>query len=143
MIRVVLDTNVVVSALLFRGPTSRLVSFWQEGRLAPLISKEIFEEYLRVLGYPKFHLTPNEVKFLAERQILPFAEVVQVKTVPSVIKEDPTDDVFLACAATGRADFLVSGDWHLLLRKKYEGITIISVNDLLVWLSIREKKDRY
>ena len=52
--RVVLDTNVVVSALLFTGISSKLVPLWQGGVITALVSRNILEEYLRVLSYPKF-----------------------------------------------------------------------------------------
>ena len=69
--RVVLDTNALVSALLFSGISSKLVSLWQNGLITPLLSREILDEYLRVLSYPKFALS--------EEEILPFAEVVKPK----------------------------------------------------------------
>jgi putative PIN family toxin of toxin-antitoxin system len=57
MIRAVLDTNVVISALLFSGPPSQLVSAWQSSRLRPAMSAQILNEYVRVLAYPEFELT--------------------------------------------------------------------------------------
>ena len=55
--RVVLDTNVLISALLFSGVASDLVPLWQKEKITVLLSREILEEYLRVLAYPKFQLT--------------------------------------------------------------------------------------
>lgn len=124
MLRAVLDTNVIVSALLHRGPTNRLVEAWQQGTVIPLVSKAILEEYLRVLAYPKFHLTTEEVKGLVEHQLMPFAEPVRVAEVPPVIRQDQTDDIFLACAVAGHARYLVSGDRHLLALNTYQGVTI-------------------
>lgn len=59
MTRAVLDTNVLISALLFPGLPSRLVTAWQEGLLVPVVSPTILDEYLRALAYPKFKLTPG------------------------------------------------------------------------------------
>jgi putative PIN family toxin of toxin-antitoxin system len=56
--RVVIDTNVVISALLFGGEPGELIPLWKSGRIKPLASKEMVDEYLRVLTYPKFGLTP-------------------------------------------------------------------------------------
>jgi len=53
-VRVVLDTSAVISALLFSGVSSKLVSLWQNGLITPLLSREVLDEYLRVLSYPKF-----------------------------------------------------------------------------------------
>ena len=131
MIRAVLDTNILVSALLFRGATSRFVPLWQEKWFVPLVSKAVVEEYLRVLAYPKFRLSMEEVKALVERQLLPFTHPVEVTEVPLVIREDPSDDIFLACASAGEAQCIVSGDRHLLALRKYGKISILSAADFL------------
>jgi uncharacterized protein len=68
-VRVVLDTNAVISALLFSGVSSKLVSFWQEGLITRLLSREILDEYLRVLSYRKFELSEKEVKELIQRRL--------------------------------------------------------------------------
>ena len=68
--RVVLDTNAVVSALLFSGVSSKLVSLWENGSITPLLSREILDEYLQVLSYPKFQLSEEEVKELIQEEIL-------------------------------------------------------------------------
>jgi putative PIN family toxin of toxin-antitoxin system len=60
--RVVLDTNVLVSALLFSGETARLVKRWQEGFIVPVFSRETFAEFRKVLTYPKFRLTVQEIR---------------------------------------------------------------------------------
>ena len=95
MIRAVLDTNVVVSALLFSGPPSQLVPAWQSGRLQPVLSAPILDEYIRVLAYPKFKLTSAEIRGLIEEALLPFIETV--RTSPSVIPKlrDPDDAKFI------------------------------------------------
>ena len=131
MIRAVLDTNVVVSALLFRGTTGRLVSLWQDKKFVLLVSKAMMDECIRVFAYPKFHLTPKEVTFLLEHQLIAFSQPVIVRNVVPIIHADPSDDIFLACALAGKADFLVSGDKHLLTLKRYSKCRIVSVNKFL------------
>ena len=69
--RVVLDTNVLVSALLFKGKTSDLVPLWQTGAITPLLSRSFLEEHLRVFSYPKFRLTDTEIKALIQEELLP------------------------------------------------------------------------
>lgn len=130
-IKVVLDTSALVSALLYGGATSRLVSLWEKGRLVPLLSKEVLLEYVRVLGYPKFELDPEAIKGLIEENVLPFAEMIGVAAVPRVIPEDPGDDKFLALAEEGEAAYIVSGDKHLLKLAKYKGVSIITPRQLL------------
>ena len=119
--RAVLDTNVFVSALLFEGPTNRIVDLWQGGQFISLISKPILEEYLQVLAYPKFQLTDREIKSLIEDELLPFVEVVS----------DRSDEKFLACARDGKADYIVTGDRVLLAVKEFEGTKIIKPSAFL------------
>ena len=62
--KVVIDTNVVISALLFGGAPGKLVAFWQRGIIKPKATKEIIDEYLRVLAYPKFELSEKEINYV-------------------------------------------------------------------------------
>jgi putative PIN family toxin of toxin-antitoxin system len=129
--RVVLDTNVLVSALLFHGPLSRLVSLWQKSRIALLISKDVLIEYVKVLSYPKFGLSGEEIKALVEENILPCAETVPEGRHPKIIIEDPADDQFLHLAVDGNAHCIVTGDKHLLTLGAYRGVKILSARDFL------------
>jgi putative PIN family toxin of toxin-antitoxin system len=112
--RVVIDTNVLVSGLLFGGAPGEIVNAWKEGRIQPICSAEIVEEYLKVLAYPKFRLSEEEIDFLVTNEILPFFEVVEVKSGRSYVKKDPSDDKFVRCAVAGRARAIISRDEHLL-----------------------------
>ena len=125
-IKVVLDTNALVSALLFGGGPGELVSLWEKGRIVPLLSKDVFLEYVRVLGYPKFALSAEDIKGLIEEHFLPYAEMVPVDKTPSVIRMDPADDKFLALAVAGGADLLISGDRHLLALRRYGDVEILT-----------------
>ena len=129
--RVVLDTNVLVSALIFRGSINALVPLWQEGKIRPLVSKDVLVEYLRALSYPKFELSKSEVLSLIKGCVLPFAETISVKTDLRAIAEDPDDDKFLALALEGRADVLISGDKHLLALGDFRGIPILRAHQFL------------
>ena len=124
--RVVLDTNALVSALLFSGISSKLVSLWQKGLITPLLSREVVDEYLRVLGYPKFELSEGEIKELIQEEILPYAEVVTRKIRLRVIQRDPSDNKFIECAVAGRARVIISGDKDLLSLGRYRQIRIQS-----------------
>lgn len=124
--RVVLDTNAVISALLFSGVSSKLVSLWQDGLITPLLSREILDEYLRVLSYRKFELSEKEIKELIQEEILPYAEVVKPKRRLRVIRRDPADNKFLECAVAGKAGVIISGDKDLLSLGQYRKIRIQS-----------------
>lgn len=137
MIRAVLDTNVLISALLFTGPPSRLVPAWQAARLRPVVSAEILDEYLRVLSYPKFELTASEIRALLEEEVLPFVETVRVKPAPVKPLRDPDDAKFIACARTAGVRWLVSGDTDLLTLGRVESVEIVSVTAFLHQLKRR------
>jgi len=129
--RVVLDTNVVVSALLFRGELSRLHALWKRKAFTIVASREIVEEYLRVLAYPKFNLTEKEIGDIIREELLPCIEPVMVAEELKGVCVDPDDDKFLACAEAAKADVVVSGDEHLLSLKKYKGCPIITAEKFL------------
>ena len=114
--RVVLDTNVVCSALLFsKGRLVWLRHAWQSGEIVPLVSRESVAELLRVLAYPKFSLNADERDVLLA-DYLPFCETVIVpERMPTVPRcRDPHDDMFLRLALVGKAEALLTGDRDLL-----------------------------
>lgn len=115
-LKVVLDTNTVVSALVFSsGHLAWLRKAWQQGRLRPLVHRETVEELIRVLAYPKFKLTPSEIEDLLSAY-LPYTEVVSEWLRRPELPEcrDTDDQVFLGLAATGGAEALITGDQDLL-----------------------------
>ncbi|MDE2874667.1 MAG: putative toxin-antitoxin system toxin component, PIN family [Gemmatimonadota bacterium] len=112
--RWVLDTNVLVSALLFpAGRLTWLRDAWRSGIIVPLASRETTTELIRVLCYPRFGLTPNEREDLLADH-LPHCESVVVSTPPPIPDcRDPFDRPFLELAKAGQADALVTGDKDL------------------------------
>jgi putative PIN family toxin of toxin-antitoxin system len=114
--RVVLDSNVLVSALLFHaGSMSWLRLAWPSERIRPLVSHDTAAELIRVLSYPKFRLTAAAREDLLG-DYLPWCEAA---TVPGIVAvpdcRDPGDRPFLALARATRADALVTGDADLLV----------------------------
>ena len=131
IMRVVLDTNVLISALLFKGELSRMVRLWQKGRIIPIISKETFDELRAVLEYPKFSLSRAEIKSLIEHEILPFFEVVNVSKHVRGACRDPGDDKFISCAISANAECIVTGDKDLSDLKKYQSVRIIHASNFI------------
>ena len=113
--RVVFDTNVLVSALLFpAGRLSWLREAWQSEAVIPLASGDTTRELIRVLSYPKFRLTENECGDLLA-DYLPWCETVAVSEPPETPDcRDPFDRAFLELALAGGADALITGDDDLL-----------------------------
>ena len=135
--RVVLDTSVVVSALVFEA--SRLAWLrhaWREEQIRPLVSKHTVAELLRVLAYPKFDLSPREQGIL-QADYLPFCEAV-IAAVPARRLprcRDPFDRPFLALALAGRSSYLVSGDDDLLILAPRFTVPIVKPAELQTLLS--------
>ena len=130
--RVVFDTNVVLSALVFAGPaTRRLRGLWQQGACTPLVSRATAGELMRVLAYPKFRLSPAEREELLA-DYLPYAEVVRVPEPPPAVPpcRDPFDLPFLHLAAAGKAT-LVSGDRDLLVLSGQAAFPIVGIENFL------------
>ena len=113
-LRVVLDTNVLLSALLFpAGSLSWLRRAWQSASMLPLASRDTTTELIRVLSYPKFRLTDAERDDLLA-DYLPWCESVVVSSPPAVPRcRDPADRPFLELVLVGQADALVTGDGDL------------------------------
>lgn len=122
--RVVLDTNIVLSALLFNtGRLAWVRHAWQHQQIQPLVCRDTANELLRVLAYPKFKLTAQEQKDLLG-DFLPYAEVITLPTpwpdLPAC--RDEKDQVFLVLAHVGKADALVTGNADILaMRSAFTG----------------------
>ncbi len=129
-IRVVLDTNILISALLFKGELSKIARLWKKGAIIPLFSKETFQEFRDVLTYPKFALTYDEIEVLIEDEVLPFFEIVDPVEEVSACK-DPDDDIFISCAVSGSAEYIISGDNDLLDLGEFRSIRIITPSALI------------
>ena len=132
--RLVVDTNVLISALLTDiSLPAHLIVLWREGRFDLLTSAEQLDELMRVTRYPK--VRERLAPVLAGRFINELRDIaITVKNLATVtLCPDPDDNYLLAVAAAGAADFLVTGDKrHLLTIKLYQRIRIITVRDFLV-----------
>lgn len=130
-LRIILDTNVFVSALLFRGEVAKLVKGWQEGKIIPVVTKETYEELVSVLKYPKFRLSPNEIQAVIHEEVIPYIEVIEVIHCVKGICPDSEDDKFLSCAVSGKIAYLVTGDKGLLSLGRYRGTRMIGVREFI------------
>lgn len=131
-LRVVLDTNVLVSALLFGGRAGMLRDAWKDGRIITLVSKATFAEFRKVLSYPKFKLSQREIRAILNEEILPFVEPVEIADQVTGVCRDSRDDMFLAVADCGRGEYLVTGDRDLLVLKNYGTTRIVPVAEFLL-----------
>ena len=125
-----LDTNILISALGWRGNPHRVLQKVVDGEIELFISTEQFEELARVLDYPKFDFT-EEQKVRFKALILAIANIVEPKRRLDIVKEDPSDNRILECALVADVDFVISGDEHLLSLGQVERIKIVKANEFL------------
>ena len=129
MIRIVIDTNVYISALMFGGLPGSLLDLVFLRSFVTLISPDLLRELDEKLRL-KFEVSPEDASTILER-ITGAADVVQPEETLHVVKEDPDDNRVLECAVTGQADYIVTGDRHLLQLSEYRGITVLRVRQFL------------
>lgn len=128
--RVVLDTNVLVSGLLWGGAPNQLLKWTRDGQLDALSCESAIAEVRRVLEYPKF---AARISALDSSPALMIAYLMNLVThvphperIPTIVSEDPSDDLFLALATENQGRLIVSGDQHLLSLKEHEQILIVT-----------------
>lgn len=128
--KIVADTNVLVSAIFWEGNESKIVELVEEGELELITSVQILDELKKVLSYEKFELDDGKVNEHVEYYLF-LAEIVSPDEDINEIQNDPSDDKFLECARKGKVDYIVSGDRHLLDLENFKGIEIVSAGELL------------
>lgn len=122
--RVVLDTNVFVSAVL-GGKLGTILDEWKAGKFTWIVTDSIAAEYIDVINRPKFSIPSEEIVGVTD-YLLDSAEFVTSEEDIFAVGADPTDNKFLEAALAGRVDFIVSGDNHLLELGTFREIPIIT-----------------
>lgn len=123
--KVVLDTNVFISGVFFKGPPNQIIQAWRAGKIQFVISLDIIKEYSRVgevlsQQFPDIDLDPILNLFYLT------SDLVSVTKLTEAVCEDPDDDKFIACALSSKTKVIVSGDKHLLKVSGYHGIKVLS-----------------
>jgi putative PIN family toxin of toxin-antitoxin system len=140
MLKVVLDTNVLVSALIKSGKPRTLVFKLLGGKVQLILSRNILDEFVEATDDYEIRRYVDEkdvmlfLKFLAT-----FGKIVVVKSKFKVVKQDPDDDIILRTAYDGKADYIVTGDNHLLSLGEFRGIKIVTLDEMSKML-IKERK---
>jgi len=146
-LKIVVDANLFASGLI--KPNSnpgKILDLIKQNQVELILSPAIIREKKRILLYPKlrkYHRkTAQEIDAYFE-DILKFAWIVEGEGIVDIIKDDPSDNKYLACAYEGDADYIVSGDRHLLDLKVYQGIHIINASAFLkIWTTHGERSAR-
>ena len=137
--RVVIDANIWVSGLLWKGDAWRLLNLAEAGALRICLAYPMLLELEEVLSYPRFAprvaalgYTPAQLASYA----LTLSTAVNVSRVwPPIVTSDPDDDLFVLCAVAAQAGYIVTADHHLLSLKSYGGIPIVSLAGFFAMLS--------
>ena len=127
--RLVLDTNVVVAALLWSGSPNRLIELAAEDQIEFVTFADLLAELAGVLSRRKFAHKFAERQRSAAQVIAFYAELAKTVIPASIartVMEDIDDDAVIACAIAASADLIVSGDHHLLDLKEHQGMRIVS-----------------
>ena len=141
--RLVLDTNIWVSAFLARGPPSEIVQMAEERLVEVFVSLEMLDEINRVLQYEKIMGILKRSRTRSSTvmgTITRLSSIVDVKAEVHVVVEDPSDNHVVACAKEAHAQFIVSGDRHLLALGRYGNARIVSASAFLLIQSARKRK---
>jgi len=131
MLRVVFDTNVLVSVIIRSGKPRELWNYVVDGKVVLILSDELVEEFNEVVQrsqFKRYLKKPQLVKF--QRALIQLSKIYRIKIHFAQVTEDPDDNIVLETAYSGRADYIVSGDKHLLRLAEFKGIRIVTVDGM-------------
>lgn len=128
--RVTVDTNVLISALGWNGAEAAVIEMVLESRLELCLSAQILSEFYRVIKYPKFGFTDQEIDGFIGR-LLPYVVFVTPTQNINVVLADPDDNKIIECAIEGKSNYIISGDKHLLQLHEHGGIKILRASEFL------------
>lgn len=131
---IVLDTNTVVSGIFWKGAPRQVLDLARSGKFTLFTSPDLLAELAGVLGRQKFSERLALANASVEEIVFGYAalaKTIRPNKIQPVIAADPDDDKVLACARAASAEVIVSGDSHLLDLNEFEGIKIMTVNQLL------------
>ena len=132
--RIIIDTNVLISAFGWAGKPRLIFEKVLNKEFELIISKKQFNEIKRVLNYPKLKLT-DEQKLQILNNIGSTAKIIETHNNLDIIKEDPIDNMFLEAAIEHNANFIITGDNHILRIKEFQGTKILTPADFLEEIS--------
>ncbi len=140
--RVVLDTNTLISGIFWGGHPRRILEMARSGTISICTSQALLDELLDVLNRPKFVARLTTILNLTAEELVAdyaaLAEIIAVQTVERVVPDDPDDDEVIACAVVAEASYIVAGDKDLLDLSSYGNISIIKAVQFLALLPSAE-----
>ncbi|MFH1210258.1 MAG: putative toxin-antitoxin system toxin component, PIN family [archaeon] len=127
---VVLDTNVFISGIFWKGDCNRILNHWKDGKFTLISSLDILSEFTKVLKDFKIKLSDDLIKEWIEL-IVTNSIMIQSLEKLDIVKDDPKDNMFVETALTGKADYIITNDKHLLKLKEFRNIKIITPEEFL------------
>jgi putative PIN family toxin of toxin-antitoxin system len=128
--KVVIDTNTLISAFGWGGNPREVLRLLEKRKIINYTSAELLDELKRVISYPKLRFS-NSLQNQIIEFVLLYSEIVEPREKLLVVKDDPEDNRILECALEPGAEFIVSGDMHILNLKEYRGIKIVTAAELI------------
>lgn len=144
MLKIILDANILASATISqKGNPAKILAAWRQNKFDLIVTEEIMQEAWRVLFYERV----KKISYLSKQEVTDLllelqngAILISTALNLKIIKSDPTDDKYIIAAVEGQADYIVSGDQHLLELKEYEGIKIVSPKEFVEILEAGAEK---
>ena len=122
--RIILDTNVLVSGIFFSGPPFRILKAWRDNKLQLVVSTDILDEYQRVAAILGEKYSQVDIRPVLDLLTVN-SDIVTAPPLPEPVSVDPDDDEFIACALAADTKLIVSGDRHLLDVDGYQDIRVL------------------
>ncbi|HSB06124.1 MAG TPA: putative toxin-antitoxin system toxin component, PIN family [Thermodesulfobacteriota bacterium] len=134
MLKVVLDTNILISAILFGGKPRQILEKAIRGEIRLCISEPILDELKGVLQRAKFDYSPEMIQVIL-KELTSVSDFVNASKTIDVVLEDPEDNRILECAVEAEANYIITGDFHLLKLSRYRNIEVVNPGAFLERLS--------
>ena len=128
--KIVIDTNCLISAFGWNGNPRKTLKMTIKNKAVQFISAQTFDEFCRVLDYPKFGFSENRKNRL-KTLVLKISEITIPTKRINLVKDDPEDNKLLECAESSKADYIITGDKHLLKLKEFKGTKIVKSKEFL------------
>ena len=130
MITAVFDTNILISAFISKGAPYQAMISVLDGKVKLCLSSDILKEFQDVIRRKKFGFSKEKIEQMV-MMVIDISEMADPKEKVNIIEEDPQDNKVIECAIASDADYIVTGDPHLLKIKRWKGVKIINVNEFL------------
>ncbi|CCO08448.1 putative toxin-antitoxin system toxin component, PIN family [Desulforamulus hydrothermalis] len=140
--RITVDTNVLISALGWNGAEAAVIEMVLDSSLVLCLSAQILSEFYRVVNYPKFGFTDEEIDGFIGR-LLTNSIIVNPSQSINAVADDPDDNKIIECAVEGKAEYIISGDKHLLSLGEYKNVKILRASEFLQVLLANHEQEKY